>query len=233
MQADPVATLSDTFRQMHDKLSCDGDVVAARQRLVDLAGAAIPECDWAAITVWPRRRKPLTVASTGEVSRTVDRIQYDTEQGPCLSAAVDNTTSWIPDFRTDHQWPRFTSEASRQTPVRGALSFHLTSEPERAALNLYTGRPGAFDQAAVDTGALFAIHAGMLMAHTDSAQQAADLKQALGASRQIGAAIGILMAAHGVPEETAFAMLRAVSNRLNRKLRDIAAEVTDSRRLPV
>lgn len=63
----------------------------------------------------------------------------------------------------------------------------------------------------------------------DAARQAEDqatnLRTALLNSRQIGAAIGIIMAAHKVTESTAFDMLRTVSQHDHRKLREVATDV--------
>lgn len=54
---------------------------------------------------------------------------------------------------------------------------------------------------------------------------AANLQTALRTSRQIGAAIGILMATHKITDDAAFDLMRTASQRTNRKLRDIAEEV--------
>ncbi len=54
---------------------------------------------------------------------------------------------------------------------------------------------------------------------------AANLRAALASNRQIGAAIGVLMALRGLTAEQAFDLLRTTSNRTNRKLRDLADEV--------
>jgi len=58
------------------------------------------------------------------------------------------------------------------------------------------------------------------------------LKTALTACRQIGAAIGILMNAHGVNEAKAFAALCRVSQDSNIKVRDLALRVIEERKLP-
>jgi len=55
--------------------------------------------------------------------------------------------------------------------------------------------------------------------------QVAHLHVALGSNRQIGAAIGILMAEHKITDEQAFDMLRTASQHTHRKLRDIADDV--------
>ena len=59
-----------------------------------------------------------------------------------------------------------------------------------------------------------------------------NLQVALGTNRQIGVAIGILMARHGYTQETAFDQLRLVSQRAHRKLRDVASDVVFTGDLP-
>lgn len=56
-------------------------------------------------------------------------------------------------------------------------------------------------------------------------RQVANLEVALSSNRDIGTAIGILMNAHLVTQEQAFAMLRTASQHGHRKLREIANEV--------
>lgn len=59
----------------------------------------------------------------------------------------------------------------------------------------------------------------------------ADLTAALESNREIGAAIGIVMARRGVDSDGAFDLLREVSQARHTKLRDVAREVVASRRL--
>lgn len=59
------------------------------------------------------------------------------------------------------------------------------------------------------------------------------LEQALSTNREIGVAIGILMAGRRCNAEEAFAVLRSVSQNSNRKIRDIAAQLAYTGELPV
>ncbi len=58
--------------------------------------------------------------------------------------------------------------------------------------------------------------------------QAANLQIALTSNRQIGTALGILMASHKITDTAAFALLRNASQHTHRKLRDIADEVVQT-----
>ena len=62
--------------------------------------------------------------------------------------------------------------------------------------------------------------------------KAANLEVALDSSRQIGAAMGILMGRKLMTQEQAFLALRAASQHLHRKLRDIADDVLRTGELP-
>ena len=62
--------------------------------------------------------------------------------------------------------------------------------------------------------------------------KAANLQRALEHSRDIGAAVGVLMAFHKVPRDEAFELLRRTSQDLNRKLYSLAREVLATGELP-
>lgn len=60
----------------------------------------------------------------------------------------------------------------------------------------------------------------------------ANLKRALATSRQIGTAVGVIMASHKVTDSQAFDLLRKKSQTTNRKLRDVAEDVVLTGTLP-
>ncbi len=65
-----------------------------------------------------------------------------------------------------------------------------------------------------------------------AADQVANLTEALRTSRQIGTALGIVMALRRVTQERAFDLLRSVSQATHRKLRDVAADIVFTGELP-
>jgi DNA-binding response OmpR family regulator/two-component sensor histidine kinase len=62
--------------------------------------------------------------------------------------------------------------------------------------------------------------------------RSANLEKALSSNRQIGTAIGILMALHKTTADTAFTLLRTASQHTHRKLYDVAEEVNSTGALP-
>lgn len=90
----------------------------------------------------------------------------------------------------------------------------------------------AFGDLDVAIASMFVPFAGLAVEHSLRNLDAANFKVALSRSRQIGTAVGILMARNLVTAEEAFEQLRSASQHLNRKLRDLAAEVQQTGELP-
>jgi hypothetical protein len=113
------------------------------------------------------------------------------------------------------------------------LSFRLfLTEQNRAALNLYATQPGAFTEQSTATGSMFAAYASMALLVAARNDTANHLTRALKANREIGVAMGILMANGRLTSPQAFDQLRTASQNLNRKLHDIAADITLTGALP-
>ncbi|MCW2539607.1 MAG: hypothetical protein JWN95_1332 [Frankiales bacterium] len=205
--------------QAQDSLPRTLDVICA------LAVQAIPGAEHAGITV--RRGKDFTTpAASDDVPRVVDKIQYETGQGPCVDAIRQHETLSFDDVTTESSWPAFTVRLSAETNIRSMLSYRLfLREDTLGALNLYATRPNAFPENARSLGKTFAAHAAVAMQAARTEGQVVQLEQALVNSRRIGAAIGILMSRHVLTEEDAFTRLRVASQHTHRKLRDIADDV--------
>jgi ANTAR domain len=135
------------------------------------------------------------------------------------------------DLDAERRWPRFVDRVRKETSLRAALAVRLPGR-EASAMSFYADRPDAFDETAVAAGSIVAAHAAGLLVVGELTERTHNLELALGSNRQIGMAIGILMARHKVTEEDAFGLLRVASQALRRKLRDVAAEVMQTGALP-
>src|SRR6476659_3942068 len=131
---------------------------------------------------------PANQFSTGDALAVLadqwDQLQYECGQGPCLEAAATNGVESVPYLRTENRWPLFTRAIVDQTPVRSMLSFRLfLTEQNRAALNLYATRPGAFTEQSTATGSMFAAYASMAMIVAARNDTANHLTRALESNR--------------------------------------------------
>jgi len=79
---------------------------------------------------------------------------------------------------------------------------------------------------------VYADHAAIALAKVSDHERAENLETALQSNREIGMAIGILMARCGLTEPAAFDLLRVTSQHEHRKLREVAAETVYSGELP-
>jgi hypothetical protein len=230
MSQDSFELLAQQFASLNEQLRRDSGAESVFQSLVQMATRAVPGCSWAGVTVW-EKTGPRGLASTDPVAAEVDDLQHRLNEGPCVTAAVDDAPVLLDDMERDGRWPTLVQEVLARTPVRTVLSFTLGRSP-RSALNLYGDRAFAFDAVAVGAGALFASHAQAFMSHKGSLDRAQQLDRALVSSRSIGTAIGVVMATHKVSEERAFELLSEASQRLNRKLRELALDVSHTGELP-
>jgi AmiR/NasT family two-component response regulator len=79
---------------------------------------------------------------------------------------------------------------------------------------------------------LVATHGALAVTAALQRRRADGVTAALQSNRDIGAALGVLMARLLVTREQAFDLMRIASQRTNRKLRDIAQDVLDSGTIP-
>jgi GAF domain-containing protein len=113
-----------------------------------------------------------------------------------------------------------------RTPVRAMLAVPMFAEGRRTgALNVFADRTGAFDEGSVAQATILASFSSVAIASAGHSERAAQYEQGMATNREIGAAVGILMATHKISQAAAFDMLSGASQRLNRKLRDIAASI--------
>ena len=100
-----------------------------------------------------------------------------------------------------------------------------------AALNIYSTESDAFDDATVEVASTFAAYAGVALAnvhlYTAQGQVAEQLQTAMRSRAVIEQAKGVLMGQRRCTSQEAFDVLVALSQRTNRKLRDVAQAVVD------
>ena len=227
-----LASLGSHFQTISGLLAGpDGSVDA--QRVVDLVGAALPHANYAGITLLRPNGSPESVAVSDPLPSRVDALQYTMQQGPCLDASRGDDVVLSPDLTTDRRWPEFAPRCVAITGVRSMMSVRVgLVGGERAALNFYALAPDAFDDLDLGVASIFAPFASMAVNRLVRDREVAGLTAALASSRQIGTAIGILMARHQVTSEQAFTLLSRASQHLNRKLRDVASDVELTGELP-
>ncbi len=198
------------------------------QRVVDLAVRTMPGCTGASVTLVDGER-PVTAAHTDDVALAVDAAQYDVGDGPCLDAARQLRRNSVDLRAAKQEFPGF-AERARRFGVRSFLAAPLVAGGRGiGSLNLYSTSQDGFDALDEALVGLFTGQASVALANAQlyrAAQQLSEqLTEALASRAVIERAKGALMVTRGVDEGRAFALLRERSQRSNRKLRDVAADV--------
>lgn len=198
-------------------------------RVVSRAVEVVRGAEGCGLTVHRRRQGLATAEATDEAVRRADQLQYDLGEGPCLDTAAGDTTLRVDDLAAEERWPRW-AKGAHEEGWRSTLSVKLRSdEDDIGALNIYSRRPSAFDDHAVEVAEVFATHAANALRQ---ARLVSGLRTALASRHEIGMAQGVLLARYDIDAEQAFEVLRRISNDANLKLRDVAARVVEARGLP-
>lgn len=188
----------------------------------------VPHCDHACIATVQGGGQPQLEATTDDIARQVDGLEWETGEGPCVDAIVSQRFEWDPDLTVRATWPRLAAAVLRTTPVRGMIGYRvLVGERKAGALNLFSDTPGGFDETSANVGAVLAAFASVALTAKDEHDVATNLRTGLASNREIGKALGVLMATYDVSDDDAFELLRASSNRLNLRLADIAGKLVD------
>ena len=223
--ANPEQELAETFAEIARSLQAQGSVQETLQRIVDLAVDTIDSGEHAGVTLI-KAGSFETTAGTDDIPGKVDRIQYETDEGPCLSAIREHEIYEIGDLSKEERWPKFATRANEETGVRSMLCFRLFADEDTlGALNMYSKAESAFEDTDRAVGSVFAAHAAVALS---TAMEHNQLEEAIKSRDVIGQAKGILMERESVSADEAYDILRRSSQNLNVKLRDLAAKVAAS-----
>lgn len=223
-------SLSEDLAAAARQLQTERSAQDTMERVVELARELVPDCEHAGISLVRPDRRIDTPAATGEVAVTVDHLQYQYDEGPCLDAIRVDEVVHSSDIGEDARWPRWGPRTVEQTGVRSMLCFRLfTLDRVVGGLNMYASRVGAFDETDYDHGLALAAQAAVAVAR---AQQVDHMQLAIDGRTVIGQAQGILMERFDIDAEVAFRVLARVSSRANTKLRDIASDLVRTRKTP-
>lgn len=224
MADDPEVALAETFAEVARTLLAEDDLDATLDKICELVVEVIDACDSASISL-VRHRKVDSRSSTDDVPRTLDEIQSETQEGPCVDAITDHEVFVTGALSEESRWPEFSARAHAATGIESVLSLRLFADRDTfGALNLYSRRRDAFDDHDIAVGAVFATHAAVAV---DAARREEGLEGKASSRDIIGMAKGLIMARQGVTSDEAFDVLRRASQRMNVKLREVAARMVD------
>jgi GAF domain-containing protein len=225
------AEVSESLTRIAGLLLSEEKLDAILELCVSLTSRTLPNADGVSVTLL-REGRFTTAVYSDERTRRVDAWQYATGEGPCLSAATDGTRYLTAELANESRWPRF-GEMAAEEGIHSVLAvpFLPNGEPI-GTLNIYGSAPDSFSTDDVEVATLFAGQAAIVIAnsvaYSSSQTVNKQLRDALESREIIGQAKGILMERERCSADEAFGLLRGVSQRTNRKLRDVSQDVVDS-----
>jgi hypothetical protein len=237
----PYGELASSFASIARTLFSDPSVGGTLQTIVDFAVLTVDGCDMAGISLLTGSDVATPVFSD-RLALTIDEVQYETAEGPCLDAISKHATVYAEDLADDVRWPSFGPRAV-ELGMRSLLSCRLSANGTLGALNLYAQLPRAYGATDRTKAVIFAAHAGVALGaaevleiETGSLNAAVlrleVLNAALVTREMIGQAQGILIERERITADQAFSVLREASQHLNVKLREVARYVVETGEVP-
>lgn len=219
--------VADLARLLLDDDSTD----APLRQLTDLALELIPGSAAAGI-VAAGDKAWLSVASGAEIAG-LHKHQLETGEGPVAEALRHGEARRVDDAADELRW-RGVCVMITAAGYRSCLALPLqTSRRPGGALVIYGRDSGTFAGSEHDVALLFAAQGGVAFdnaaAYRDCRQLVSNLHVALESRAVIEQAKGMLMAEYGYPPDAAFKHLSTLSQRTNRKVRDLAADLVAGR----
>lgn len=225
--------LSVSLTELSQMLLREQTLGSTLERVAVLAADLLPGADAASITVADASGRPTTASSTQDLASELDAEQYRLNEGPCLAALEERQVFQIDSVVDERRWQRFCSVA-HEAGVSSLMAIPLGGNGKLSgAINFYSRQPYVFSEADRALATLFAAQASVA---ADNAHMFADvqaerdrmaqrLREALHSRTLIDQAMGMIMEREGIDADQAFAMLRTASQRVNVKVREIAAEI--------
>lgn len=213
------------FRGLAALVYAADDYVGMYQAVCEAAPHLVDGCDHASLML-RRNGRLVTVAASDEVARRADEIEREVGEGPCVDAIEEEAAQLDGDLSAESAWPVLRDRLLEETPVRGMAGFRLLVDDRKvAALNLFSDRPLALTGASVNQAAVLAAFASVTLMAADRQEQVTTLREGLASNREIGKAVGLMMAFHKVDDDAAFEILRSASQDMNLKISEIAKQI--------
>ena len=216
-----------TFRAMSEIVYSDESYEGVYEALCRSTVELVDGCDHASLML-RRSGRTRTVAASDDIARQIDAIEYALGEGPCLDAIDESEPDQhiCSDLTSGSRWPVLAARIMEQTEVRGMAGFRIRQDGQKVgALNVFSDTPGALTDHSLEQAVMLTAFASVALAALDRGEEASTLRRGLESNREIGKAIGLLMAMNEIDDDQAFQMLSKVSQEMNIKLAQVANQV--------
>lgn len=224
--------LVNTLEQLADVLHTERTLGVTLARIAEATTVSVPGCDAATIAISIGGR-PATAAMTGTVALELDLVQYDHDDGPCLTSFRTASALRLDLYEQREAFPHV-AIAARRVGIRGVLSVPAIWGTETiATLNLYSRR-GPFDESAETVALVLAAQVVIAVSRSpefvaaravvEEAQRKTDDRS------EIALATGMLISSQDCTREQAEGLLRQAATEDEQTIVQIARRIIDQHR---
>jgi GAF domain-containing protein len=206
-------------------LSGDGPLPQALAEVCNVCCQTLPDCS-AASVVLLEDEGPRVIVNEEQTS-VLEQVQMATGRGPCAEAV--RTSSVVRAETPDPRFPEF-SALAEDRGIRSTICMPIPPQgPAIGTLSLYSTVGSGLTTVHEMAAAVFAAQCALAVAAQDARERAkaiADqMEEALAARAQVDQAKGIVMSIRHCTAEEAQRLLVERSERANRSLDEVAAEI--------
>jgi GAF domain-containing protein len=230
--ADREGRVGRAFVTLADTLVDDYDVIDLLDRLVGYCVELLP-ADAAGIVLGDGRRELRAVAASSEDAQTMELLQLQAGEGPCLDCYRTGSPVSVPDLRElAVRWPGFVAAVERSGAFRSVHALPLRLRGQAVgALNLFHRVPGPLPDADLALAQALADVATIGILHERSIRRVEvineQLQVALTARVVIEQAKGVIAQRLELTMDAAFDRLRRHGRQHNLRLADLARRIVE------
>lgn len=220
------------FVELADTLVDDYDVIDLLDRLVSYS-VGLLAADAAGILLADTRGELRVVAASNEESTTLELLQLQADEGPCVDCVRAGVPVSVTDLaEVEDRWPRFSAAIATRGTYRSVHALPLRLRGVAiGGLNLFHRRPGALPPADLALGQALADVAtiGILQERAIRRGEVLQeqLQNALNSRIIIEQAKGVLAQYGDLSMDLAFDRLRRYSRDRNLRLSEVARQIID------
>ncbi|MGY4646510.1 GAF and ANTAR domain-containing protein [Mycobacterium sp. URHB0021] len=231
-QHDSADELAGVFARMSGMLLTEQTVDTALRLITSLAKDTLVGSTGSGITLMSTTGGRMTSAATEPIVERLDALQYDLDEGPCLTAWHDRAIVCSDDLSSEERWPVWSARASA-AGARSVLSAAIcTADRALGAIKVYSTAVATFDGTSQDILGRFADQAAILVSNLQTVEAAkqlsAQLQETLRGREVIAIARGVVMARKQLDHDAAYRYLISLSHRARIPVRQLAERIVCS-----
>lgn len=220
--------LFNALRSFAATLAGDYDVSDVLHQVCDHL-VEVLDADGAGVTVLDGDRRLRFAAATGATVIAAERVQEETQEGPCTDCLATGEAMVVPDVRADARWPRY-RDALGDAGLRSVVAIPMLVRDQRiGAVDVYDDDPRRWSE---DDVAAASVLAQMATAYVLRANATAEiervneqLQQALESRIVIEQAKGKVAGERAIDMDSAFQLIRSHARSNNLTVRAVAQRI--------